>query len=64
MELNTSNMIDNQRNSNRLKAVLADTGQANKWLAVQLGKYPVTVSKWCTEPHNLICSHWQRFLIY
>lgn len=32
---------------NRLKAVLADTGKTNKWLAEQLGKDPVTVSKWC-----------------
>jgi len=34
---------------NRLKAVLADTGKTNKWLAEQLGKDPVTVSKWCTN---------------
>ena len=32
---------------NRLKAVLADTGKTNKWLAEQLGKDPATVSKWC-----------------
>lgn len=36
-------------NLNRLKAVLADAGQTNKWLAVQLGKDPVTISKWCTN---------------
>ena len=36
-------------NLNRLKAVLADAGQTNKWLAEQLGKDPVTVSKWCTN---------------
>ena len=36
-------------NLNRLKAVLADTGKTNKWLAEQLGKDPVTVSKWCTN---------------
>lgn len=36
-------------NLNRLKAVLADAGQTNKWLAEQLGKVPVTVSKWCTN---------------
>ena len=35
-------------NLNRLKAVLADAGQTNKWLAEQLGKDPATVSKWCT----------------
>ena len=36
-------------NLNRLKAVLADARQTNKWLAEQLGKDPVTVSKWCTN---------------
>lgn len=36
-------------NLNRLKAVLADAGQTNKWLAEQLGKDPVTISKWCTS---------------
>ena len=34
---------------NRLKAALADAGKTNKWLAEQLGKDPVTVSKWCTN---------------
>ena len=34
---------------NRIKAVLAETGYTNKWLAEQLGKDPVTVSKWCTN---------------
>jgi transcriptional regulator with XRE-family HTH domain len=36
-------------NLNRLKAVLADAGRTNKWLAEQLGKDQVTVSKWCTN---------------
>lgn len=36
-------------NLNRLKAVAADAGQTNKWLAEQLGKDPVTISKWCTN---------------
>ncbi len=36
-------------NLNRLKAVLADAGQTNKWLAEQLGKDPETISKWCTN---------------
>ena len=36
-------------NLNRLKDVLADAGQTNKWLAEQLGKDPVTISKWCTN---------------
>lgn len=34
---------------NRIKAVLAETGYTGKWLAEQLGKDPVTVSKWCTN---------------
>lgn len=37
------------KNLNRLKAVLADAGKTNKWLAEQLGRDPVTVSKWCTN---------------
>ena len=37
------------KNINRIKAVLADAGQTNKWLAEKLGKDPVTVSKWCTN---------------
>ena len=36
-------------NLNRLKAVFADSGKTNKWLAKQLGKDPVTISKWCTN---------------
>ena len=34
---------------NRIKAVLAETGYTGKWLAEQVGKDPVTVSKWCTN---------------
>lgn len=41
--------MNNTKNINRLKAVLADANQTNKWLAKQLGKDPVTVSKWCTN---------------
>ena len=40
-------------NLNRLKAVLADAGQTNKWLAEQLGKDPVTISKWCSQIYKL-----------
>ena len=36
-------------NLNRLKAVLDDSGKTNNWLAEQLGKAPVTISKWCTN---------------
>lgn len=38
-----------KKNLNRIKAVLAVAGQTNKWLADQLGKDPVTISKWCTN---------------
>lgn len=38
-----------KKNLNRIKAVLADAGQTNKWLADQLSKDPVTISKWCTN---------------
>lgn len=41
--------MENPKNLNRLKAVLTDAGQTNKWLAEQLGKDPVTVSKWFTN---------------
>ena len=41
--------MENPKNLNRLKAVLADAGQTKKWLAEQLGKDPITVSKWCTN---------------
>lgn len=34
---------------NRLKAVLAEQGKTNKWLAEQLGKNETTVSRWCTN---------------
>ncbi len=34
---------------NRLKAVLAEKGKTNKWLAQQLGKNETTVSRWCTN---------------
>ncbi len=34
---------------NRIKAVLAETGKTNLWLAEQLGVNPTTVSKWCTN---------------
>ena len=36
-------------NLNRIKAVLAETGHTGKWLACELGKDPVTISKWCTN---------------
>lgn len=36
-------------NLNRIKRALADAGKTGVWLAGQLGKDPVTVSKWCTN---------------
>lgn len=34
---------------NRLKAVLAEKGKTNRWLAEQLGKTENTVSRWCAN---------------
>lgn len=36
-------------NLNRIKGALADAGKNGVWLAGQLGKGSVTVSKWCTN---------------
>ena len=36
-------------NVNRIKGALADAGKMGVWFAGQLGKDPVTVSKWCTN---------------
>ena len=36
-------------NLNRIKGALADAGKTCVWLASQLGKDAVTVSKWCTN---------------
>jgi len=33
---------------NRLKAVLAEQGKTNKWLAEMLSKNEATISRWCT----------------
>lgn len=41
--------MEENRDLNRLKVVLADKKRTNKWLAEQLGKDPATVSKWCTN---------------
>jgi len=38
-----------KRPINRLKAVLAEQGKTNKWLAEQLNKNETTVSRWCTN---------------
>lgn len=34
---------------NRIKVMLAEKRRTNKWLAVQVGKDPATISKWCTN---------------
>lgn len=34
---------------NRLKVVLVEKKRTSKWLAEQLDKNPITVSKWCTN---------------
>lgn len=34
---------------NRLKAVLAEQGKTNRWLAIQLKKNETTISRWCTN---------------
>ena len=34
---------------NRLKVILAEKGKTNKWLAENLGKSDVTVSRWVTN---------------
>ena len=40
---------------NRIKAVLADAGQTNKWLAEQLGKDPVPSVSGVRIPRNRTC---------
>lgn len=62
LNVNYLNM-DNTKNINRLKAVLADVNQTNKWLAEQLGKDTVTVIKWCkntTQPDFRRCQRLQN----
>ncbi|ASS50377.1 MAG: transcriptional regulator [Candidatus Fluviicola riflensis] len=39
----------NKKAQNRIKAVLAEQGKTNNWLAEALGKNRTTVSKWCTN---------------
>lgn len=38
-----------QNQINRLKVVLVEQGRSGKWLAMQLGKDPSTVSLWCSN---------------
>lgn len=39
----------NNKPINRLKAVLAEQGKTNKWLAENLDKNETTISRWCTN---------------
>ena len=59
---------------NRIKEVLAETGHTGKWLAEQLGKDPVTVSKWdiinkvysklCNQPNSTYNQLWLQNITY
>ena len=42
-------IIANMEDINRLKVVLVEKKKTSKWLADQLHKDPVTVSRWCTN---------------
>ncbi len=43
-------LIDMKKEAiNRLKAVLAEQGKTNKWLAEKLNKNETTISRWCTN---------------
>ena len=41
--------MEETKDLNRLKVILAEKKKTNKWLAEQLGYAPTTVSKWCTN---------------
>ena len=41
--------MSDKRIYNRIKAVLAEKGKTNNWLADQLDKNRTTVSRWCTN---------------
>lgn len=38
-----------EKKLNQIKIVLRAQGRSNKWLADQLGKNPVTISRWCNN---------------
>jgi transcriptional regulator with XRE-family HTH domain len=38
-----------QQNPNRIKVVLAEKQRTSHWLAVELGKTDMTISRWCTN---------------
>lgn len=41
--------MEEAKDLNRLKVILAEKKKTNKWLAEQLGCALTTVSKWCTN---------------
>ena len=41
--------VSEKKTFNRIKAVIAEKGKTNIWLADQLEMNPNTVSKWCTN---------------
>lgn len=41
--------MEDNKDLNRIKVMLAEKKRTNKWLAEQLGINPATVSKWCTN---------------
>lgn len=41
--------MEERKDINRLKVVLAEKKRTNKWLAETFGKDQATVSKWCTN---------------
>jgi transcriptional regulator with XRE-family HTH domain len=41
--------MSSQQNPNRIKVVLAERQRTSHWLAVELGKTDMTVSRWCTN---------------
>ncbi len=42
-------MVNDNKNLNRIKVVLAEKNLPNKWLAEQLGRDQTTISKWCNN---------------
>lgn len=45
----TKIMLNDNKNLNRIKVVLAEKNLQNKWLAEQLGRDQATISKWCNN---------------
>ena len=41
--------MEEAKDLNRLKVILAEKKKTNKWLAEQLGCAPTPVSKWCNN---------------